>query len=176
MLKFGVTRERVQGNGTSNSCPTPPRGLTRVSGCASPIDRSAACSTIALFRTFFRHARPQVEAGRIALIRTREGFRRRTVRLDVWTVAIKNARRQATPDGDVGKPAYVLMNSQRRVDYIYYRLASDDYLLLPKTALPADRTTFLDTPASKYQRFRNTFAAVVDVDSRKGHSPNDLAR
>ncbi|HUK33221.1 MAG TPA: hypothetical protein VLV86_04870, partial [Vicinamibacterales bacterium] len=56
--------------------------------------------------------------------------------------------------------AYTLINSQRAVDYIYYRLDDDDYLLIPKAALPADRTTFLDTPASKYQRFRKSFTAL----------------
>jgi hypothetical protein len=38
-------------------------------------------------------------------------------------------------------------------------------LLVPATALPVERTTFLDTPASKYQLFKNTFAAVSGGDS-----------
>jgi len=45
------------------------------------------------------------------------------------------------------------------VDFVYFRLTSADYLLLPKAAIPAERTTFLDTPLSKYQRFKNTFGA-----------------
>ncbi len=155
---FGVTRERVR-QWHLQLLPDAPRGHARQRLCVAHRQKRRLLED-PLFRAFYRHARPHIAPGRIELIRTREGFRRRTVRLDTWTVAIKNARRQAAPDGESGKPAYVLTNSQRRVDYIYYRLAPDDYLLLPKTALPADRTTFLDTPASKYQRFRNTFAAM----------------
>ena len=61
-------------------------------------------------------------------------------------------------------PAYVLTNCHRQVDYIYYRLSPDEYLLVPSNALPAKRTTFLDTPASKYQRFKNTFAGISAGD------------
>jgi hypothetical protein len=45
------------------------------------------------------------------------------------------------------------------VDFVYYQLTATDYLLVPRTAIPAERTTFLDTPLSKQQRFKNTLAA-----------------
>ena len=100
----------------------------------------------------------------VTLIPTREGFRRRAVRLDGATVALKRARQHAVPAREHDIPAFILSNCHRRVDYIYYRLSPEEYLLVPATALPAERTTFVDTPASKYHRFKNTFAAVSASD------------
>ena len=172
-LKFGVTRERVR-QWHVQLLPDAPRGHARQRMCMAHRQKRRLFDD-ALFRAFYRHARPHVAAGRITLVRTRDGFTRQVVRLDGWAVAIKHARLH--PESTrAGRSAYVLINSLRAVDYIYYQLGADDYLLVPKAALPGERTTFLDTPTSKYQCFRNTFSAVIDVDSRKRHSANDLGR
>jgi hypothetical protein len=157
-VTFGVTRERVR-QWHIRLLPDAPRGHARQRLCIAHRQKKRLLDD-PLFKAFYHHARPHVAAGRITLIRTRDGFTRRVVHLDGWAVAIKNARRQGEVDANGGKIAYVLINSHRAVDYIYYRLADEDYLLVPKTALPDDRTTFLDTPISKYQRFRNTFSAI----------------
>jgi hypothetical protein len=154
--KFGVTRERVR-QWHVELRPDAPRGHARQKLCVTQRKKKKLLQD-PLFRAFYRHVRPYLDASRITLMRTRDGFARRVVRLEGSTVAIKHARRQPTDYG--GKPAYVLINSQRPVDYIYYRLGDDDYLIIPRAALPADRTTFLDTPASKYQRFRKSFVAI----------------
>jgi hypothetical protein len=172
--KFGVTRERAR-QWHVQLLPDAPRGHDRQRLCVVQRKKKQLLED-PLFRAFYQHARPHVAAGRITLIRTREGFRRRIVRLDTWTVAIKHARRHPAPDGDSRKAAYILTNSQRRVDYIYYWLASDDYLLVPKNALPADRTTFLDTPTSKYQRFRNTFSAMFQLSAQRNRHPDKSLR
>jgi hypothetical protein len=171
-VKFGVTRERVR-QWHRQVRPDAPRGHARQRLCVAHRQKKQLLQD-PLFRAFYQHARPQVAAGRITLVRTRDGFTRRAVHLDGWMVAIKHARRQADAEAYGGKTAYVLINSQRAVDYIYYRLADDDYLLVPKTALPGNRTTFLDTPASKYQRFRNTFSAIPDARQAKRRSVNEL--
>jgi hypothetical protein len=161
--QFGVSRERVR-QWHRQLLPDAPRGHARQRLCVVYHQKRRLLED-PLFRSFYQHARPHVEPGRITLIPTREGFRRRTVQLDGATVAIKNARRHAIPERELDMPAYILTSSHRQVDYIYYKLSPQDYLLVPRAALPAERTTFLDSPASKYQRFKNTFAAFCK-DSR----------
>ena len=51
--------------------------------------------------------------------------------------------------------------------FVYVQLGEGDYLFLPARALPVRGTTFVDTPASKYQRFRRTFAAI-DAEGEGG--------
>ena len=155
---FGVSRERVR-QWHRQLLPDAPRGHARKHLCVVYHQKRRLLED-PLFRSFYEHARPHVEPGRITLIPTREGFRRRAVRLDGATVALKKARQHAVPAREHDVPAFILTNCHRQVDYIYYRLSPDHYLLVPANALPAERTTFVDTPASKYQRFKNTFAAV----------------
>jgi hypothetical protein len=40
-------------------------------------------------------------------------------------------------------------------------LSGEDYLFVPKTLIPLAGTTFLDSSASKYQPFKNTFRAAA---------------
>jgi len=155
---FGVSRERVR-QWHRQLLPDAPRGHARKHLCVVYHQKRRLLED-PLFRSFYEHARPHVEPGRITLIPTREGFRRRAVRLDGAPVALKKARQHAVPVREHDVPAFILTNCHRQVDYIYYRLSPDHYLLVPANALPAERTTFVDTPASKYQRFKNTFAAV----------------
>jgi hypothetical protein len=155
--RYGVTRERVR-QWHLQLLPDAPRGHDRRRLCLVHNQKRLLLED-PLFRSFYQHARPHVEPGRIQLIPTRDGFRRRTVRLDGLTVAIKNARQHAERRQEPGHVAYVLTSSSRLVDFIYYRLTPADYLLLPTSAVPAERTTFFDTPTSEYQRFKNTFEA-----------------
>jgi hypothetical protein len=142
---FGVSRERVR-QWHRELRPDAPRGHARKRLCVVYHQKRRLLED-PLFRSFYEHARPHVEPGRIALIPTREGFRRRAVQLDGATVALKRARQSAVPAREDGMRSYILTNCHRQVDYIYYRLSPDEYLLVPTRALPADRTTFLDTPA-----------------------------
>jgi hypothetical protein len=155
--RFGVTRERVR-QWHLELLPDAPRGHGRRRLCLVHNQKRRLLED-PLFRSFYQHARPHFEPGRIQLIPTRDGFRRRAVRLDGLTVAIRSARRHARLTQGPGTVAYILTNSSRRVDFIYYRLTPADYLLLPRSAAPAERTTFLDTAGSRYQRFKNTFDA-----------------
>jgi hypothetical protein len=160
--RFGVTRERVR-QWHLQWLPDAPRGHDRRRLCVVHNQKRLLLND-PLFRSFYQHARPHFEPGRIQLIPTRGGFRRRAVRLDGLTVAIRSARRHARLKQEPGTVAYILTNSSRGVDFIYYRLTPADYLLLPRSAAPAERTTFLDTAASQYQRFKNTFAALPCSD------------
>jgi hypothetical protein len=57
-------------------------------------------------------------------------------------------------------PSYALPGAPPHAVFVYVQLGDGDFLFLPATALPARGTTFVDTPASKYQRYRRTFAAL----------------
>jgi hypothetical protein len=155
--RFGVSRERVR-QWHRQLLPDAPRGHARQRLCVVYHQKRRLLED-SLFRSFYQHARPHVEPGRIALIPTREGFRRRAVRLDGATVVIRTARRQPRPEHSAETPAYVLTSSRSGADYVYYKLSTDEYLLVPARELPSERTTFLDTSSSKYQRFKNNFEA-----------------
>jgi hypothetical protein len=105
------------------------------------------------------------------LVGTRDGYTSRLVRVDGWIVALRRARRHA--DLPAARSAYVLLNPRRRVDYIYFWLGQDEYLVVPQTALPQDRTTFVDSGGSKYQRFHNTFAAVLETGAGRAAKEPD---
>jgi hypothetical protein len=115
--RYGVTRERVR-QWHLQLLPDAPRGHDRRRLCLVHNQKRLLLED-PLFRSFYQHARPHVEPGRIQLI----------------------------------------PNSSRLVDFIYYRLTPADYLLLPTSVVPAERTTFFDTPTSEYWRFKNTFGA-----------------
>jgi hypothetical protein len=156
--RFGVTRERVR-QWHLQLLPDAPRGHARQRLCVV-YNQKRLLLTDSLFRSFYQHARPYFAPGRIQLIPTRDGFRRRSVRLDGRTVAIMSARQHARLRQQPGHVAYILTRSSRLVDFVYYRLTQADYLLLPASAVPAERTTFLDIATSKYRRFKNTFEAL----------------
>lgn len=113
-----------------------------------------------MFRSFYRHARPHFPPGRIQLIRARDGFRTRTVRVDNRTVAIRSAGRCATKGGGPDAATYRLTNCHGSIDLIYYRLDDTDYLLLPRQLLPPTGALFLDAPSSRYWPFKNSFDAI----------------
>ena len=122
-----------------------------------PAHRRAAEAAVP---TFYRHARPYVSPGRIQLVRARDGFRTRSVRLDDRTVAI---RRAGQPGSAAGPTAYRLHRYRGSADFVYYHLAGSDYLFLPAMVIPRWGEVFRDEPASGYRRFKNTFDALKEI-------------
>jgi hypothetical protein len=156
--RFGVTRERVR-QWHAQLMPEAPRGHQRQSLCRIQQQKRRLLGD-PLFRSFYQHARPYVSPGRIQLMRARDGFRTRSVRLDDRTVAI---RRAGQPGSAAVPTAYRLHRYRGPADFVYYHLAGSDYLFLPKSVIPVYGTVFLDEPASKYQRFKNTFQALTPI-------------
>jgi len=90
--------------------------------------------------------------------RTRDGFRKRTVRIDGRTIALRRARRASR--SSAGR-VYTLASGGPGADFLYYELSAEEYLLVPRECLPAGPVMFVDTEASTYQRFKNTVAALA---------------
>jgi hypothetical protein len=93
------------------------------------------------------------------LLRARDGFRTRSVRLDDRTVAIRRAGQAEAGPGPTA--AYRLHRYQGPADFVYYHLAGSNYLFLPSPVIPPGGARFLDEPDSTYQRFKNSFAALT---------------
>jgi hypothetical protein len=153
--RFGVTRERVR-QWHAQLMPEAPRGHRRQQLCRLHRQKRKLLED-PLFRAFYRHARPYVAPGRIQLLTARDGFRTRTVRLDDRTVVI----RRASPSGAEKSPVmYRLQPYRGPAEFVYYHLAGSDYLFLPANEIPQSGASFMDVPESKYQSFKNTFAAA----------------
>lgn len=170
--RFGVTRERVR-QWHIRLRPDAPRGHQRQHLCWLQQQKRALFDDV-LFRSFYRHARPHFQARRLELIPARDGFRKRTVRLDQRVIGLRQARpaaprRSNRPVGP-GAVAYTLSGSSEAADFVYYRLNDRDYLFVPRQAVPAEGTTYLDAEDSQYFTFRNTFRAALtpaaEADSR----------
>jgi len=153
---FGVTRERVR-QWHVRMRPSAPRGHERQRQCALRRSKRRLLRH-PLFRTFYRHARDHFEPGRLALIAGRDGFRATAVRLDGHMIAI----RKATVKYQNGKVvSYGLSGGAAAVDFLYYRLSQDEFLLVPKTAMPPGGVSYGPSRESSYEAYRNTFAAVA---------------
>ena len=98
-------------------------------------------------------------AHRLGLVASQSGFRKRIVRIDN-RVAVLTAGRPLTRSAADQAPIYALPPVPAHAAFVYVQLGAGDYLFVPADVLPARGTTFVDTPASKYQRFRRTFAAI----------------
>ena len=81
------------------------------------------------------------------------------MRIDARVAVLTTARRLSRSGGGQ-PPTYALPPVPVHAAFVYVQLGDGDYLFVPADALPAGGTTFVDTPASKYQRFRRTFAAI----------------
>ena len=155
--EFGVTRERVR-QWHQLWLPEAPRGLERRRQCRH-FKRRRVLLEEPIFNGFYRHLRPALSPGRLTLVPTRDGFRRRTARVDGRLVLIKAARelsRRHRPD----VATYALAGYRGRADLLYFDLGPGDFLLMPASALPRAGTLFVDLPSSKYQRFRNSLIAL----------------
>ena len=155
--EFGVSRERVR-QWRQQWAPEAPTGLERRRQCLATRRRRQLLDHPS-FRLFYQEVRRQVPAHRLGLVSSQSGFRKRIVRIDN-RVAVLTTGRPVTRYTDGQPPTYALPPVPAHAAFLYVQLGEGDYLFVPATALPAGGTTFVDTPSSKYQRFRRTFAAI----------------
>jgi hypothetical protein len=158
--EFGVSRERVR-QWRLLWAPQAPTGRERRRRCQATRRRRELLEHPS-FRSFYREVRRQVPAHRLGLVAARSGFRKRVVRIDD-RVAVLTSGRPITRDAGGQPPIYALPPVPAQAAFVYVQLGEGDYLFVPAQALPARGTTFVDTPSSKYQRFRRTFAAIDAV-------------
>jgi len=156
-VTFGVSRERVR-QWRQQWAPGVPTGLERRRQRLTAGRRRQLLEHPS-FRSFYRAVRTAVPAHRLGLIASQSGFRKRVVRIDN-RVAVLTTGRPIVRSADRRPPTYALPPVPAHAAFVYVQLGQDDYLFAPAEALPARGTTFVDTPASKYQRFRRTFAAL----------------
>jgi hypothetical protein len=156
-VTFGVTRESVR-QWHHRLLPDAPRGHERQRLCRHYQQKRRLLAD-PLFGGFYRHVRSHLPAQRVTLVTSRDGFRKRFVRLDDVVVALKRARPRSLPSASPSA-AYVLPNGVSPADFVYYQLTSTDYLFVPRSLVPARAATFRDLAGSEYQRFKNTFAAL----------------
>jgi hypothetical protein len=144
--------------------PQAPTGLERRRQCLATRRRRRLLEHPS-FRSFYAEVRTQVPAHRLGLVASQSGFRTRVVRIDNRIAVLTTARPLArSTDGQT--PVYALPPVPAHAAFVYVQLGDGDYLFVPAHALPARGTTFVDTPASKYQRFRRTFAAIDGESGR----------
>ena len=156
-VEFGVSRERVR-QWRQQWAPEAPTGLERRRQCLATRRRRQLLEHPS-FRSFYQEVRRHVPAHRLGLIAAQSGFRKRVVRIDN-RVAVLTTGRPLVRSADGQPPTYALPPVPAHAAFVYVQLGEGDYLFVPARALPARGTTFVDTPASKYQRFRRTFAAI----------------
>jgi len=155
--EFGVSRERVR-QWRQQWAPQAPTGLERRRRCLATRRRRQLLAHPS-FRSFYEEVRRHVPAQRIGLVASQTGFRKRVVRIDD-RVAVLTAGRPLARGAAGQPPTYALPPVPAHAAFVYVQLGAGDYLFVPARSLPARGTTFVDTPASKYQRFRRTFAAI----------------
>lgn len=155
--EFGVSRERVR-QWRQQWAPQVPTGLERRRQCLATRRRKQLLAHPS-FRSFYQEVRRHVPAHRLGLVASQTGFRKRIVRIDN-RVAVLTAGRPLTRAAGDQPATYALPPVPAHAAFVYVQLGEGDYLFVPASALPARGTTFVDTPASKYQRFRRTFAAI----------------
>lgn len=130
--QFGVTRERVR-QWHRWLLPDAPTGRDRRKACLVYQQRRRLFED-PVFRAFFRHARAHLGPGRVRLLRTHHGYRARSAKIDGHLVAIRDAATEV--------PRY-----RGDAAFVYLRLAGDEFLFAPPTALRGQGA----------ERFRNTF-------------------
>jgi len=161
--EFGVTRECVR-QWHQRLLPNAPSGHQRQQLCREHQMKRRLLED-ALFLRFYRHIRSSVQRRRVTLIPSRAGFRKRAVRIDGWTVALRRARRCAIAVPDNGRMRYTLAIGEASADFIYYELSPAEYLFVPRDALPTGGTTLFDARDTTYRRFMNTLAALPPPES-----------
>jgi hypothetical protein len=140
--RFGVTRERVR-QWHQQWLPEAPTGHTRQRLCARLRHRQALLSD-PLVRSFFRHARATIAAGRIQPIRSHGGYRTRELLLDGQRVALRNLDSDTT----AGRAADAFRYRGAAV-FVFVRLGADEFTFFPAGGHARD------------ERYRNTFAAIA---------------
>ena len=156
--EFGVTRECVR-LWHQRLLPDAPRGHQRQQLCREHQMKRRLLED-ALFLRFYRRIRSSVPQQRVTLIPSRDGFRKRTVRIDGRTIALRRARRASR--SNTGR-VYTLASGRAWRGFPLLRALGRRVLLVPREDLPAGMVMFVDTEASTYQRFKNTVAALAAV-------------
>lgn len=163
--RMHVTRERVR-QWHRRYLPDAPSGRERQRLCLRH-QRRRRLFRDELFRTFFRHARDAFGPGRVSPIVSGDGYRRRAVAIDHDTVALRDlATRHMTSLPDTfcyrGSAAYV-----------FVRLADEDFLFLPASAIRTRRGRAHGLDESRYRNsfIAHTRDAVSQADAAGGAVP-----
>lgn len=144
---FGVTRERVR-QWHQEYLPEAPTGHERQQLCSRQRMRRRVFED-ALFREFFQRARPFFGTGRIQPIRSRAGYRPRTVRIDNQVVALRDAASLGNAAG------WYTFRYRGQADYVFVRLAGGSFVFAPARLLtdPSARKRLTEAP------YRDSFAS-----------------
>ena len=118
--EFGVTRECVR-QWHQRLLPGAPSGHRRQQLCREHQMKRRLLQD-GLFLGFYRRIRSSVPGQRVTLIPSRNGFRKRTVRIGEHTVSLRRARRNISSSRAHGSAVYVLARGEAGVDFVYYEL------------------------------------------------------
>ena len=116
-----------------------------------------------LFRGFYRHARQKFDAMNIEPVSRRNirdhHFFKQIVRLSGKFVGLHRATRAPELDGRGGTKVYRLRHTRNNTDCLYYSLDPENFLFMRTEEVPRS-TTYTDTDASPYYRFKNNFDSL----------------
>lgn len=153
---FGVTRECVR-QWHRRLLPGAPLGHERQQQCRLLRQRRRLFQD-PTFLAFYRRIRAERPAARLTLIPSRDGFRKRAVRVDGELVALA----RAVPDAG---GAYTLPGVASDAGFVYYELGPGDFLFMPRWLAPSGSPVRPDRQGSPHQRFTNTFEALSLPDT-----------
>lgn len=143
-VEFGVTRERVR-QWQQQFRPGAPTGRQRLASCRRLRARRRLLLD-PLFRAFYQHACAHLGPGRIAPIRSTDGFRLRTVRIDAHVVSLR--------DG-TGAIARRPPRRPRAGTFVYVDLPDGHFALAPPELASVGADDVRLAP------YRDTFAALT---------------
>ncbi|MEQ1909709.1 MAG: hypothetical protein ABMA15_12855 [Vicinamibacterales bacterium] len=161
--RFGVTRERVRQWHLSLS-PDSPRGHERRRLCQAQQQRRRLLED-PVYRAFVRAARTQFPNASVQPVLSKTALRKRVVRFGQWVIALKRAGTARRRPGATDAVSYSLTGSRSSVDFFFFHLHDDAFVLVPASMVPRTGTTFLDSPTSKYRAFKNVFQLPVHEGS-----------
>ena len=164
---FGVTRECVR-QWHRRLLPEAPSGHERQRQCRLLGQRRRLFQD-QLFASFYRRIRADVPSAQVTLLRSRDGFRRRSVQIGWQLIALT---RPALVGQDRSVPSvYRLSGVLPDADLVYCDLGSSGFLLVPRALV--DSGTFLapDGPDSPYAPFRNSCSALAATKASAASPP-----
>lgn len=161
--RFGVTRERVR-QWHLSLAPDSPRGHERRRLCQSQQQRRRLLDD-PVYRAFVRAARTQYPNASVQPVPSKTGLLKRIVRFGSSTIALKRAGTARPRRGERHTMSYSLTGSRAKVDFLFFQLPGDAYVLLPAELMPPSGTTFLDSTGSRYYAFKNVFVVSPSPDA-----------
>lgn len=153
--RFSVTRERVR-QWHVLLLPSAPSGRERRRQCALSRQRHRLLSD-GLFGAFIRHARERAPHLRVEPVLTASGYRTRLGRIDGRLVALRDASRTASQEGDSQPLSYRLVGYRGDAELVYFMLNADSFLAVPVKELSLYGATFIDDGTDRYESFKNRF-------------------